>query len=211
MMLSAQLEIFFHVLVYSCQPIVASVRFRVPQEVVRQLSCPKSGPSDLTVLTIGSALSKGWRSGPEAFRAGHYKDLTETGNRARKVSGTQGSSQSVVKNIGLKNWKTASNACLRHEFLALELKEAFKNELGQECKNFTKGDSCLKESSRDQLAVFSNKTLCKELEMYCPLLYTVLCQASNLLGSNSEEATERAVNAVALAFSSLIRCRNPKM
>ena len=137
--------------------------------------------------------------------------MTETGNRARKVSGTQGSSQSVVKNIGLKNWETASNACLRHEFLALELKEAFKNELGQECKNFTKGDSCLKESSPDQLAVFSNKTLCKELEMYCPLLYTVLCQASNLLGSNSEEATERAVNAVALAFSSLIRCRNPKM
>ena len=27
----------------------------------------------------------------QAFRAGHYKDLTETGNRARKVSGTQGS------------------------------------------------------------------------------------------------------------------------
>ena len=26
------------------------------------------------------------------FRAGHYKDLTETGNRARKVSGTQGGS-----------------------------------------------------------------------------------------------------------------------
>ena len=25
-----------------------------------------------------------------AFRAGHYKDLTETGNCARKVSGTQG-------------------------------------------------------------------------------------------------------------------------
>ena len=24
------------------------------------------------------------------FRAGHYKDLTETGNRARKVSSTQG-------------------------------------------------------------------------------------------------------------------------
>ena len=25
-----------------------------------------------------------------AFRAGHYKDLTETGNRARKVAGIQG-------------------------------------------------------------------------------------------------------------------------
>ena len=51
-----------------------------------QLWCPKSGPTDLTVLTIGSAPSKQWRSAPEAFRAGHYKDLKETGNRARKVS-----------------------------------------------------------------------------------------------------------------------------
>ena len=28
---------------------------------------------------------------PREKRAGYYKDLTETGNRARKVSGTQGS------------------------------------------------------------------------------------------------------------------------
>ena len=28
-------------------------------------------------------------SSAPSFRAGHYKDLTETGNRARKVSGTQ--------------------------------------------------------------------------------------------------------------------------
>ena len=33
-MSTAQLEIFFHVLIYSCQPIVASVRFKVPQVVV---------------------------------------------------------------------------------------------------------------------------------------------------------------------------------
>ena len=32
----------------------------------------------------------GRRPKPRAVRAGHYKDLTETGNRARKVSGTQG-------------------------------------------------------------------------------------------------------------------------
>ena len=35
---TAQLKIFFHVLVYSCQPIVASVRFKVPQVVVRSQS-----------------------------------------------------------------------------------------------------------------------------------------------------------------------------
>ena len=32
----------------------------------------------------------GRRPKPREKRAGHYKDLTETGNRARKVSGTQG-------------------------------------------------------------------------------------------------------------------------
>ena len=32
-----------------------------------------------------------WEFSAEAASAGHYKDLTETGNRARKVSGTQGS------------------------------------------------------------------------------------------------------------------------
>ena len=32
----------------------------------------------------------GRRPKPRAAKPGHYKDLTETGNRARKVSGTQG-------------------------------------------------------------------------------------------------------------------------
>ena len=100
-----------------------------------------------------------------SYPSGEVKSINEGGAE----------SQSVVKNIGLKNWKTASNACLRHEFLALELKEAFTDEIGQQCKNFTKTDSCLKESSPDQLAVFSIKTLCKELETCRVRLHTVLC------------------------------------
>ena len=35
----------------------------------------------------------------ERRSAGHYKDLTETGNRARKVSGTQGMAGSVSERI----------------------------------------------------------------------------------------------------------------
>ena len=35
------------------------------------------------------------------FRAGHYKDLTETGNRARKVSGTQGNQRDTRQNNDL--------------------------------------------------------------------------------------------------------------
>ena len=43
-----------------------------------------------------------WAEGRHIFgrrprpRAGHYKDLTETGNRARKVSGTQGRGASKI-------------------------------------------------------------------------------------------------------------------
>ena len=36
------------------------------------------------------------RPKPREKRAGYYKDLTETGNRARKVSGTQGSDRQGV-------------------------------------------------------------------------------------------------------------------
>ena len=45
---------------------------------------------DLNWLVIGSAPSKKSRSAPEVFRAGHNRDMTDTGNRARKTSGTQG-------------------------------------------------------------------------------------------------------------------------
>ena len=38
-------------------------------------------------------------------RAGHYKDLTETGNRARKVSGTQGTYRSYRPKIPNQNFR----------------------------------------------------------------------------------------------------------
>ena len=53
----------------------------------------------------------------------------------KSINNLDTDSQSVVKHIALKKWNTASNACLRHEFLAPELKKAFKDEVGRECKN----------------------------------------------------------------------------
>ena len=43
-------------------------------------------------LACGGIFGVGRRTKPreKLFRAGHYKDLTETGNRAKKVSGTLG-------------------------------------------------------------------------------------------------------------------------
>ena len=46
------------------------------------------------LLTLGT---RGFVGRSHERRAGHYKDLTETGNRARKVSGTQGTFSSVER------------------------------------------------------------------------------------------------------------------
>ena len=62
-----------------------------------QLSSPDS--ELLNWLVIGSAPSKKSRSAPEVFRAGHNGDMTDTGNRARKTSGTQGKGHDVEKNF----------------------------------------------------------------------------------------------------------------
>ena len=40
----------------------------------------------------------------KTFRPGHYKDLTETGNRARKVSGTQGRCPTIRKSNLIRIW-----------------------------------------------------------------------------------------------------------
>ena len=63
---------------------------------------------DLNWLVIGSAPSKKSRSDPEVFRAGHNRDMTDTGNRARKTSGTQGKlmvEAAILANGGLLKMK----------------------------------------------------------------------------------------------------------
>ena len=52
---------------------------------------PDSGCFAVSRVVIGSALSKGWRSGPEAFRAGHFLRLDRNRKpRMKEVSGSLG-------------------------------------------------------------------------------------------------------------------------
>ena len=44
----------------------------------------------------------------KTFRAGHYKDLTATGNRARKVSGTQGRAHSSERATSMHSFSRNS-------------------------------------------------------------------------------------------------------
>ena len=114
----------------------------------------------------------------------------------------------IIISICLSQWQTVVNAFLRHAFLLTELLRALEREVNRECQNYCKSDSCLKSKKPDQLSVFANVNVCREIKVYCPILSTVLESACDLKNLN---VNERTINAIALATSTLIRCRNPTM
>ena len=76
----------------------------VPDKETSDLSCRRLARVPEVFLACGgnfSVLAEGrhiFGHRPKPRAAGHYKDLTETGNRARKVSGTQGSREHKSRN-----------------------------------------------------------------------------------------------------------------
>ena len=72
------------------------------------------------------------------FRAGHYEDLTETGNRARKVSGTQATEKNAPADLNFS--VTICSVCMEDAtlvpdvFLEIFLREegASHEEKGEE-------------------------------------------------------------------------------
>ena len=62
-----------------------------------------------------SVMAVGRSRGKNAVRAGHYKDLTETGNRARKVSGTQGRKPSTPERFMGYNFIVLKGKAYRYE------------------------------------------------------------------------------------------------
>ena len=116
----------------------------------------------------------------------------------KSINKLDAESQSVVKNIGLKNWNTV---CLDNEFLALEFKEEFKHEIGKR----KEWQLFYGEQPRSVGSVFEQNAL------QGSGWKRTVCQVSNLSGTNSVEATERAAKAVVLAFSSLVPFRILKM
>ena len=63
---------------------------------LRNQSAKHPGCFGISEVVISSALSKGWRSDPEAFRARPFLDFAETGNRTWKASGTPGIFDCVI-------------------------------------------------------------------------------------------------------------------
>ena len=113
-------------------------------------------------------------------------------------------SQSVVKNIGLKNslqrMSSRRISCPRVKRSVYRWNRATVQKFHEDWQLFEG------EQPRSVGSFFYQNALQGTGHVLCTFVQSAL-----LFGSNSEEATERAVNAAALAFSSLLRCRNLKM
>jgi hypothetical protein len=83
-------------------------------------------------------------------------------------------SKTVIRDIALSKWKSAINAIFKHKFLHPELHLKLECEVEREIKDYCKSESILKRTEPDQLAAFSNRILCSEIEIHCPLYNTVM-------------------------------------
>lgn len=124
--------------------------------------------------------------------------------------------KSIITNICLSRWNTVIRALFAHSILNAELLNFLELKSEQEIKRYAKTESCLKSTSPDQLASFSNKILCKELEVNCPVYNAVVRGACGYSTTSQEEMPanytyEKTSNAVALATSALTRVQNPSM
>ena len=117
-------------------------------------------------------------------------------------------SKAIIRNIALKQWKAAVNGTYRHKLLSSELFLKLEKEVEKEMSDYCKSDGILKNTEPDQLANFSNKILFREIDIHCPLYTTIVKSACNF---NGEIDNEKCVNAMALATSTLVRCRNSTM
>ena len=114
----------------------------------------------------------------------------------------------LLINICLSRWSTAVDKLFRHDELLRELLSQLSARTKREFMCYSNFDSCLKYTTPDQLAAYSNKVLCKEVSMECPIYNAVVTGACRASSSCNEIAT---TNAIALATSAIAKVVNPTM
>ena len=109
----------------------------------------------------------------------------------------------MVKNLALKNWKTATNAFMSRKDILPKLLEVLNRTVNREFKAYCKTDTLIKRRKPDELISFSNKLVAKEAEVYLPFWNACIC------GSCGEEikSGQNAVNAIALTTATVARHR----
>lgn len=116
----------------------------------------------------------------------------------------------MVKQISLRNWKTAAKTIFKHEELVSELKQELSKEINSEFKVYLRSGSVLETTEPEEIASFTNHVLHEEIRVHCPLWYEAVLGIS---GTNQEQmkSSHININSAALATASLIRLRNVKL
>lgn len=82
-------------------------------------------------------------------------------------------SKIIIRNIALKQWKSAANSLFKHENVKPELILKIENDVKKELSEYCRLDnSILRRVEPDQLATFSNKVFMHKIETNCPLFST---------------------------------------
>ena len=115
----------------------------------------------------------------------------------------------IVKNFALGNFGTAVSLIFKCEelqpFLHGQVKSSISNELKEYCRS---DNSLLKHTSPAELAAFSNKLVCHEVSVMCPLWNSAIRGAA---GKGTKTKPEKAANVLALCSSALAKFRNERM
>lgn len=94
--------------------------------------------------------------------------------------------------------------------LQLFIEEALESTISSELKEYCRSDnSLLKHTLPAELAAFSNKLLCHEVSVMCPLWNSAIRAAAGC--HRSEAKSEKAVNVLALCSASVAKFRNQGM
>lgn len=118
--------------------------------------------------------------------------------------------KSIVKNFALSNFKAAVHLMFKSADLKPFVREAVSTAVTSEFKEYCHSDnSLLKHTSPAELASFSNKLVCHEVSVMCPLWDSAMRAAAGC--NRSEAKSDKAVNVLALCSAVLAKFRNERM
>ena len=81
---------------------------------------------------------------------------------------------SIIKNLSLKRWKSVGNLVLKHPQLKQYIREAIERGVSEEFNSLSKSETILKGRKVDEIIAFSNKLLIHKVSLLCPLWYACL-------------------------------------
>ena len=116
----------------------------------------------------------------------------------------------IVKNFAISNFKAAVHLIFKCKELKPFIEEALKSAISSELKEYCQSDnSLLKHTSPAELAAFSNKLVCHEVSVMCPLWNAALRAAAGC--HRSKAKSDKAVNVLALCSASVAKFRHQRM